>query len=155
MSISPIVDADYRLQPADLAGSARRVVISNVTYQGVEEMAPVLHFAGQTKRLVLSHEQVEQMLDITGTILYPRWIGVPILLFPPAAIDGAQIQIKAVTARQRGSPMPVYVSEDRRGWILALSVVGLLLSTSILYAALNIDAILAGIEQLRANWPLR
>jgi hypothetical protein len=50
MSISPIVDANYRLQAVDLEGMARHVVIANVTYQGVEEMTPVLHFVGQTKR---------------------------------------------------------------------------------------------------------
>ena len=78
MSISPLVDADYRLYAADLAGMARQVVIANVTYQGIEEMRPVLHIEGQTKRLVLSPEQVNQLIEITGTALLSRWIGIAI-----------------------------------------------------------------------------
>lgn len=155
MSISPIVDANYRLQPADLEGVARRVVIANVTYQGVEEMTPVLHFVGQTKRLVLSLEQVGQIIDITGTPLFSQWIGLPIILQPHAERTESHILIKAVTPKLRGQPMPIYVSEDRRGWYLALSVVGLLLSTSIIFAALNMTTILAAMQQLRDNWPLR
>jgi hypothetical protein len=155
MSISPIVDADYRLYVADLEGSARRVVIANVTYQGVEEMTPVLHFVGQTKRLVLSPEQVQQMFEITGTILYPGWIGAAVILQPPNAREEPHIHIKAATAMQRAQPMPVYVSEERRGWALALSVVGLLLSVSAIFAALNLDTILLALQQFRDNWPLR
>jgi hypothetical protein len=155
MSISPIVDANYRLHPADLEGVARRVVIANVTYQGVEEMTPVLHFVGQTKRLVLSPEQVGQIIDITGTPLFPQWIGVPIILQPRNDKNESLILIKAVTPKQRGQPMPTYISADRRGWYLALSVVGLLLSTSILFAMLNMTTILAALQQLRDNWPLR
>jgi hypothetical protein len=155
MSISPIVDANYRILPEDLEGIARHVIVANVTYQGVEEMAPVLHFAGQTKRLVLSAEQVGQMIEITGTTLFPQWVGVAIILQPHVAQNGSSILIKAVTAKMRGQPMPVYVSEDRRGWIMALSVVGLLLSSSIIFAALNITTILAAIQQLRDIWPLR
>jgi hypothetical protein len=154
-SISPIVDTNYRLLPADLQGETRRVVISNVTYQGVEEMTPVLHFAGQTKRLVLSPEQVKQMMEITGTVLYPRWIGTAILLQPPKRADEDRIKIAPVTSNQSGKPMPVYVSEDRRGWILAFGGVGIVLVVSLTVAALNFETLLATVEQLRDNWPLR
>jgi hypothetical protein len=155
MSLSPIVDANYRLQPADLEGRARHVVITNVTYQGVEEMTPVLHFAGQSKRLVLSSDQVRQMIEITGTTLFPQWIGVSIVLQPRTTPKESFILIKPLNPRQRALPMPVYVSEDRRGWYLALTVVGLLLAVSILYAALNAATLLATVQQLRDNWPLR
>jgi hypothetical protein len=156
MSRSPIVDADYRLHAADLAGQPRQVIIANVTYQGVEEMVPVLHFEGQTKRLVLSGEQAAQLLAITGTVLHQRWIGLPLILQPPKhlpnADDPAEITIHAPAANVRGQPMPVVISEDRRGWYLALSVVGLLLSASMVFALLNLDSILATLQLLRDNW---
>jgi hypothetical protein len=156
MSRSPIVDADYRLHVADLADEPRQVIIANVTYQGVEEMVPVLHFEGQTKRLVLNREQAAQLLAITGTVLHQRWIGLPIILQPPkSASKGdvpAAITIRAVGAKSRAHPMPVVISEDRRGWYLALVVVGLLLSASTVFALLNLDSILATLQLLRDNW---
>jgi hypothetical protein len=155
MSTSPIVDANYRLHPIDLQGIARQVVIANISFQGVENMAPVLHFVGQTKRLVLSADQVRQMIDITGTSLFPQWIGVTIILQPQASQGQASILLKAVTPYQRGRPMPVFVTDERRGWRLASLVVGFLLTTSIIYAAINMTAILAVIQELRDNWPLR
>lgn len=155
MSISPIVDAEYRLLPEDLIGLPRHVIISNVTYQGVEEMTPVLHFEGQTKRLVLSPEQVAKIIDITGTILYPQWIGVAIVLQPPKSDMDDTISIRAVDPHKRAKPMPTYVSEDRRGWVFALAAVAFLLVASMLYAVLNMPAILMGLQQLRDNWLLR
>jgi hypothetical protein len=155
MSISPIVDANYRLQAADLEGMARQVEIANVTYQGVEEMTPVLHFVGQTKRLVLSPEQVTQIIDITGSTLFAQWIGVAIVLQPPKSKSETHILIKPVNAKRRAQPMPTYVPDDRRGWYLALSVVAIFLTASILYAALNLTTLLAAVQQLRDNWPLR
>ena len=153
-SISPLVDADYRLHAADLAGFPRHVVIANVTYQGIEEMRPVLHFEGQTKRLVLSPGQVNQLIDITGTVLSSRWIGVPLIL-QPSAKGEAQIAILPVTHKLRGQPMPVTISEDRRGWLLAISIVGVLLSISLLFAFLNLPMLVATLQELRDNWPLR
>ena len=155
MSISPIVDAEYRLQPEDLVGLPRHVIISNVTYQGVEEMTPVLHFEGQSKRLVLSPEQIAKIIDISGTLLYPQWIGLAIILQPPKSDTDDTIIIRAVDPHKHAKPMPVYVSEDRRGWVIALAAVALLLGASVLYAALNMPAILVGLQQLRDNWLLR
>lgn len=155
MSISPIVDAGYRLHPVDLQGIARQVVIANVTYQGVESMTPVLHFVGQSKRLVLTPEQVAQMVEITGTPLFPQWIGIGVILQPRKITGQTFIQIKAITPKQRGQPMPVYVHEDKRGWRFALIVVGSLLAASSLYVAINLTSLLTAIQELRANWPLR
>jgi hypothetical protein len=155
MSISPTVDANYRLHAADLEGIARRVIIANVTYQGVEEMTPVLHFIGQSKRLVLSPDQVGQLVDVTGTTLFRQWIGLPIILQPHTTKQESLIRLKAVGPNQHAQPMPVYVPDDRRGWYLALIVVGLLLATSAIYAALNFTTILTAAQQLRDYWPLR
>lgn len=155
MSISPIVDDNYRLQPSDLEGLARQVVIANVTYQGVEEMTPVLHFVGQSKRLVLTAAQVEQLVAITGTTLLPQWIGATIVLHPGKGKSASPITLKAVTPNRRAQPMPVYVPEDKRGWYFALTVVGTLLAASAGYAALNLSTILTAVQQLRDNWLLR
>jgi len=155
MSISPIVDTSYRLQPADLQGAPRQVVITNVTYQGVEEMTPVLHFEGQSKRLVLSPQQVSQLIELTGTTLFQQWVGIPIILKPQISKRDSTILIRTINPKWRGRPMPVYVPEDRRGWYLALILVGLLLLASMIYAALNANAILNGVQQLRDNWPMR
>ena len=155
MSISPIVDDNYRLQSGDLEGKARQVVIANVTYQGVEEMTPVLHFVGQSKRLVMTAEQVSQLIDITGTTLLPQWIGASIVLHPGKGTPTSPIAIKAITPNKRAQPMPVYVPEDKRGWYFSLTVVGTLLAASAAYAALNLTTILTAVQQLRDNWLLR
>ena len=155
MSTSPIVDANYRLQPADLEGTARQVVIANVSFQGLEAMTPVLHFAGQTKRLVLSPEQVRQMMEITGTTLFPQWIGVPVVLKPETIQAQTTIHLKAATPNLHARPMPVAITDDKRGWRLSLIVVATLLSLSTLYALLNASMLLPIIQQLRDNWPLR
>ena len=155
MSISPKVDANYRLQPADLQGIARQVVIANVTFQGVEKLSPVLHIEGQSKRLLLSSEQVTQMVEITGTSIFPQWIGVPVILQPKKSQGQTTILIKAVTSRQRGQPMPIFIHEEKRGWRLALIVVGSLLTASSVYAALNITTLLTVIQEVRDYWPLR
>lgn len=155
MSTSPIIDANYRLHPTDLAGAARQVVIANVTFQGVEAMAPVLHFVGQTKRLVLTPEQVRQMIDITGTSLFPQWYGVAVILHPKTSKKQGTIELKAVTAHPRAQPMPIVITEDKRGWRLSFAVVGLLLLLSTLYATINAATLLTAIQQLRDNWPLR
>jgi hypothetical protein len=155
MSTSPIIDANYRLHPADLAGAARQVVIANVTFQGVEAMTPVLHFVGQTKRLVLTPEQVQQIVAITGTSLFTQWHGVTLILQPKRSKKQTTIEVKAVTAHQRNQPMPLITTEDKRGWRLSFAVVSLLLLFSTIYATINATQLLTAIEQLRDNWLLR
>jgi hypothetical protein len=155
MSTSPIVDENYRLHVADLEGMAREVEVANVTYQGVEEMTPVLHFVGQSKRMVMSPQQVSDMLQITGTILYPRWIGTRILLQPYQAGGDSFIRIRGLSPKARGRPMPAYLSDERRGWLLALSVVGIILLASLLIASLNLETLLATVQQVRDIWLVR
>jgi hypothetical protein len=155
MSISPIVDANYRLLPADLEGKPRQVVISNVTYQGIEEMSPVLHFVGQTKRLVLSAEQANRVIEIAGTPLFPQWIGTSLVLLPSTSKGESRILIEAPDKKPRASVMPHYVSEEQRGWYFAFVVVGFLLSLSMIYVAFNFAPLLAAFQELRDNWLLR
>jgi hypothetical protein len=141
MSISNSVDKRYRLYASDLTGRPRRVVIANVTYQGLEEVNPVLHFAGQSKRLVLTPAQCRQMITLTGTAHFTEWIGLPIVLKPDATDSGA-IELASPTAL-RASAMPLDRTDDQRGWRLAWLVVGLVALASALYLALNLSGLSA------------
>jgi hypothetical protein len=135
MSISPTVDDHYRLQPADLAHAPRRLVISNVSYQGLEAMTPVLHFEGQSKRLVLSAQQVSQLVELTGTSLFQQWRGRTIVLVPPKKPQDQEIRITAAHAGQKAQPMPDDLHTDRREWRMALIIVGLIALSSAAYTA--------------------
>jgi hypothetical protein len=95
------------------------------------------------------------MIDITGTSLFPQWIGMTVILQPQTSQGQASILLMAVTPHQRGRPMPVSVTEERRGWRFASLAVGFLLTVSIVYATINMTAILTVIQELRDNWPLR
>jgi hypothetical protein len=76
MSRAPVVDERYSLQPGDLAGNVRRVVIQNVSYQGVEELTPVLHFAQAALRpLPLDVAQRSELIRLSHSALSSDWIG--------------------------------------------------------------------------------
>jgi hypothetical protein len=134
MSISYFVDQKYRLQPADLQGRPRRVVIANVTYQGLEDARPVLHFVGQTKRLVLNADQTRQLIALTGSAHFADWVGRPIVLQPPRH-DTSAIQIVEPSVSTRA--MPPQRTEEQRGWRLAWLVVTLIALASTLFLVLE------------------
>ncbi len=71
----------YRLRPRDLDGP-RATAIRRVTYEGVEELRPVLYFEGLPKPLVLSGEQARALTRWTGEALCERWIGHAVVLSP-------------------------------------------------------------------------
>ena len=71
----------YRLHPRDLDGP-RATAIRRVTYEGVEELRPVLYFEGLPKPLVLSGEQARALTRWTGEALCERWIGHAVVLSP-------------------------------------------------------------------------
>jgi hypothetical protein len=146
MSISSSVDERYRLYATDLNGRPRHVVIANVTYQGLEEVNPVLHFVGQSKRLVLTPAQCHQMVLLTGTALFIEWIGRPIILKPDATNPGA-IELASPTAL-RASVMPVERTDNQRGWRLAWLVVGLVATASALYWVINLSGLSAYLATL-------
>ncbi len=137
MSLSTTVDSLYRLQSADLDGAARRVVISNVTYQGIEQMTPVLHFKGQSKRLALSAHQVSQLIELTGTSLFEQWVGRTIILVPPRHRYANEIQVASPATQTNAQNMPVGLRNDRREWRFALAVVGAVTLFSAAYVAVT------------------
>lgn len=134
MSISEIVDAEYRLQPADVAGRPCRLVITNVSYQGVEQLAPVLHFEGMTKRLVLSADCVRDLVNLSGTPIFSNWIGITVVL-ESSRVDGVEsIGIVAAEnspyAQHAVNTRPDYSRADR----LILVTVGVVIVLGLLYA---------------------
>lgn len=102
MSLSETVDEKYRIGIDDLEGRARRLVIANVSYQGVEEMRPVLHFEGMNKRLVLSASQSTDMIRMTHTAIPSDWIGESVVLRPERSGSHHFIKIDSPSARPRG-----------------------------------------------------
>lgn len=151
MSISYFVDEKYRLQPADLQGRPRRVVIANVTYQGLEDVRPVLHFAGQTKRLALDAEQTRQLIALTGSAQLTDWIGRTVVLQPPRRGETA-IRIVAPNSSARAMPPPH--NDEQRGWRLAWLVVSLIALTSTLLLMLEQSGWLAQIDSLLPILPV-
>ncbi len=87
MSFSDAIDDKYRIHAADLDSRTHRLVISNISYQGVEEMRPVLHFEGLTKRLVLTQQQSFDMIRLTHSSIPTEWIGEAVILSP--SVSGA------------------------------------------------------------------
>ena len=82
MSFSETVDEKYRISAVDLNGREHRLRVSNVSYQGLENLSPVLHFDGITKRLVLDRTQYRQMIIHTREAVPEDWIGASVVLRP-------------------------------------------------------------------------
>lgn len=128
MSRVEIVDQEYRLQAGDLGQTPRRVLITNVTMQGLETMAPTLHFAGEPKRLPLSREQSQALIEITGTAVTQQWIGATVYLVPTSSGSSPAIRILATPPKSRSG-----VQDDRRlptprAWVAALLVLAILIT---------------------------
>ncbi len=136
MSRSEIVDAEYRLQPADLPGPSTRVVIANVSYQGVEQMVPVLHFEGMTKRLVLTPDLVQRIVNLTGTPIFSRWVGITLVL-EASRFDGVNaISVVAAENSPYAANALTYDRNDDWHWRIALVTISIL-AVLILMFALN------------------
>jgi hypothetical protein len=146
MSISEIVDAEYRLHPGDFADGPQRMTIANVSYQGVEQLAPVLHLEGTTKRLVLSPDQVQRLVNLSGTPTFSDWIGMAVIL-TTAHVDGSDTI--GIVAADSG-PRPLNAASAAGDLIgarqLAWASVGLLALAALLYT-------LSGLPLLRDLLP--
>ena len=81
MSISPIVDEHYRLHPSDIGRGSIQVTVQNVSWQGVEQLHPLLHLREfPQKRLLLNQPQVQSIIEIVGSTLAQDWIGHRLVL---------------------------------------------------------------------------
>src|SRR5688572_23933069 len=79
----PVVDRLYRLQAADLGGvhsRPRSATVRFVGAQGIERPAPVLHFAGVAKPLVLDAANVAAIVRLAGSPLQRDWLGQEVVL---------------------------------------------------------------------------
>ncbi len=112
VSISDAIDIRYRLQPQDLGGQARSVLVRNVTLEGIEHLTPLVHFEGLARPLALDLEQRMQIAEIAHSHLMVDWIGVPLILRPER--QGAFETIQLVAAQQeRTRPLAL----TSAGWV--------------------------------------
>lgn len=149
MSLSVLVDDGYRLDPADLRGKPNLVTITNVSYQGVEEMNYVLHFEGIPKRLTLNHAQWQQLAETTGSIAWRDWIGRQVLVAPQSTAGVTTIAILPATGNARRLEMGRAESKiDWRGWLIAGAIVAAALLLSTLYLQWQSDQLGPLLEQL-------
>lgn len=81
MSTAPVIDIRYRLRPEHIGRSGVYVTIQNVSWQGVEQLAPLLHLREfPTKRLLLDSAQQQALIHITGSSEPQAWVGQVLLL---------------------------------------------------------------------------
>ena len=89
-----IVDKQYRLQPSDLDRARQRVRITNVTYQGLEQMKLLLHFDQFPKPLVLEHNQIQELVSEMGGTDFRKWVGRSVELYLTAGDEPFEQKIK-------------------------------------------------------------
>jgi hypothetical protein len=80
---APVVERYYRLQPGDLGGlhaPPRAAIVRFASTQGIERPAPVLHFDGMAKPLVLDGANVAVIARIAGSALQRDWLRQRVML---------------------------------------------------------------------------
>lgn len=82
---SRAVEERYRLLPGDLGRTPTALRIRGVSYQGVEQVRLVLHFAETRKALALSTTQCRDLIRSTGSGNVADWLDRTVLL----RVDGA------------------------------------------------------------------
>jgi hypothetical protein len=101
MSRSTVVDQRYRLQAPDLGGIPQRVIIGAISFQGLEELTPVLHFEGlPNKHLVLNSAQRQELIRLMHSSLCSDWVGRPVELRAIQVDQAAPIVLAAPTTPQ-------------------------------------------------------
>lgn len=90
MSRAEVVDSTYRLHPEDLHGESHTLTISAISFQGLEEIQPVAHFAETRKRLLLTQDHCRTLILLTGSSLAHDWVGYAIrLTLDPSSAEPA------------------------------------------------------------------
>lgn len=74
------VEERYRLLPTDLGRTGRSMRIQNISYQGVENVRLVLHFAETHKALALDPTQCRDLIRSTGSGKIEEWLDRTVLL---------------------------------------------------------------------------
>jgi hypothetical protein len=110
MSRALVVDECYRLQHTDLRGAPQRAMIRYVSFQGLEELTPVLHFEGAPgKHLALDASQRRELIQTLHSSLCSDWVGQTIELRPRGENQHPAIEIAAPGA-------PHLVREQAARW---------------------------------------
>ena len=124
MSISPIIDERYRLQPADVGRSGVHVTVQNVSWQGIEQLHPLLHLREfPQKRLLLNQQQVQSLIEIVGSTMAQDWIGQRLVLVAEYDDGDLVIRIRLATPVNRltiGWRPPLHLRETGQTLLLVL-----------------------------------
>ena len=108
MSFSSTVDHRYRFIAADLGGRSRTVMVTRVSYQGVENLQPMLHFEGIAKPLALDMTQRLVVSQIARSTAVSDWVGIMMELHPVEQDQRSWIEITPVGVKRQkartGSP---------------------------------------------------
>jgi hypothetical protein len=164
----PVVDRLYRLQPADLGGvhaRPRPATVRFVSAQGIERPAPVIHFQGMAKPLVLDAANVSAMANLAGSPLQRDWLGLEVVLAVVVEGDTPRIRLlapgdpalaglhrKSVQA-ERTKALHLYTRQALRAAVLFLGLIAA--SYTAIYLIDNWAALLAAllsvVDALRNN----
>lgn len=114
-----LAERQFRLQAADFAdmpAGGHTLVVRAVGTQGVERLAPVLHFEGLAKPLVLDPVDVTAMARLTGSPLWSDWMGKAIPLHIAYEDGQRHVRIGHPTPAQRAAVLadPERLAKARR-----------------------------------------
>ncbi len=101
MSFSATVDYHYRLVASDLDGAMRRVIVTRVSYQGVENLQPLLHFEGIGKPMALDMTQRLVVSQIARSTAVSDWVGLMLELRPAQREGRSWIEIMEPGGKRR------------------------------------------------------
>jgi hypothetical protein len=142
-----VVDERYRLLPADLNGRPRQVMIKAVTFEGVEQFTPLLHFEGVARPLALDPAQRIDMAALAHSTLTADWVGVALVICPVRGDEGETIALLPLDAGGRRAPEPGWtprrdVPGPRRSLRPVLLLLALLaLAFAAAYLVENLDSL--------------
>jgi hypothetical protein len=124
MSISPIIDERYRLRPEDVGRSGIYVTVQNVSWQGVEQLHALLHLREfPQKRLLLTQQQIQSLIEIAGSTLIQDWIGQRLVLVAEYDDGEPVVTIRLAPPTKRapiGWRPPLHLEETGRTLLLLL-----------------------------------
>ncbi|MCE7981309.1 MAG: hypothetical protein DYG89_08975 [Caldilinea sp. CFX5] len=100
------------------------VTVQNVSWQGVEQLHPLLHLREfPQKRLVLTQQQTQSLIEITGSTLAQDWIGQRLVLVA-AYEDGEPVIMIRLAPPTMQAPVgwrpPIHLEETGRTLLLLL-----------------------------------
>ncbi|MBK8049773.1 MAG: hypothetical protein IPK16_23300 [Anaerolineales bacterium] len=134
-----IVGMRYRLQTTDLPEIPLRTRVRAVSGQGVENVAPLLHFIGVAKPLVLGAANIAAMIRITGSPAYDDWIGCEVQIY--RGQEGEEPVVRIASALEPVTPARAYLPAEpqtaqrsiRRRWPALLLLLAVAIALIVVY----------------------